>query len=838
MDRDFRITYANPEARRLSRLSDKHLCGPTIWEIYPNIAGTPIETTYRQVLANGIPQHIEYFHPPFNLWIDLLIQRYEDGILLHYDDITALKQAQAREQTTAQRLAQVLDVTSDAVVTIDRSWRIGFLNKRARQIIDPHDRLLGAHVWTEFPASVGTASWEIYHRSMDDGLPGHAEVYSGAPINLWLSIHSQPTPDGIVVFFRDITEQKAHDELIRRQQELLAVVQQVSRVAAFEIDLTTSLVSYGPSSFEVYGRPFDQLRTLDDFRAIREPRSGPIVERAVAQALASMAPTTVEFEVFAPGGQGTIWVESRFQAIAVDGAVRYLRGITIDVTERKRNEAVLVASEARYRALTELNPTAVWMADATGNIIYANQITQDYTGIIINEHTGLAWLAAFPPEDQSRLMEVWAHSVTTGTDYDLRVPMRRAFDGVYRWWQLRAQPVRDPAGTIQYWLGIAFDIHESITQAETLKRQHEEAERQRVELEAVYQTAPIGLALFDAREFRYLRLNETQAEIVGLPRERVLGRTLTEIAPIEGLQEMFQEVAQGKPIRNQLIQGELPTRPGEHRYWTVNYFPVYGPDGTVQAITAASLEITHQKRAEDALIQSEKLAAVGRLASSISHEINNPLEAITNLLYLIAHATELAQDTRRYVEVAQAELSRVSQIATQTLRFHRQAVAPTAVSAAELVDAVVDLYQGRLANSGIHVETCYHSTSQIVCFENDIRQVLNNLIANAIDAMRAGGGRLVLRAHDTHAPDGRPGVRITVADTGHGMPPAVVERIFEPFFTTKDLNGTGLGLWISEGIVQRHHGRLTLRSTTHPIHHGTIFSLFLPQQPASVPDTL
>jgi len=297
--------------------------------------------------------------------------------------------------------------------------------------------------------------------------------------------------------------------------------------------------------------------------------------------------------------------------------------------------------------------------------------------------------------------------------------------------------------------------------------------------------------------------------------------------PIPGLLELFKQVARGIPVKDRVIEGELPTRPGEHRYWTVNYYPVYGPSGTIEAISTADVEITNQKRSEAALIQSEKLAAVGRLASSISHEINNPLEAVTNLLYLVLVSTELTADQRLYLQMAQSELSRVSQIATQTLRFHRQAVAPTLVTAEELVGAVLNLYQGRLANSGIQVDARYDTKVSIRCFENDIRQVLNNLLANAIDAMRTGG-RLVLRAHAVHGPDGEEGVRITIADTGHGMPPEVTRRIFEPFFTTKDLNGTGLGLWISSGIVERHQGRLDVRSTIDAKHHGTVFSLFLP----------
>jgi signal transduction histidine kinase len=162
------------------------------------------------------------------------------------------------------------------------------------------------------------------------------------------------------------------------------------------------------------------------------------------------------------------------------------------------------------------------------------------------------------------------------------------------------------------------------------------------------------------------------------------------------------------------------------------------------------------------------------------------------------------------------------------LRFHRQTANPTWVSPAELLDAVLNLYHGRLANSGIRVEATYSTEMKVLCFENDIRQVLNNLIANAIDAMRQGG-RLVVRAHEaTQQSSGRRGVRMTIADTGHGMPEVVRRRLFQPFYTTKGLNGTGLGLWISEGIVQRHRGRMEVRSSQDPVHHGTVFTLFLP----------
>jgi signal transduction histidine kinase len=395
------------------------------------------------------------------------------------------------------------------------------------------------------------------------------------------------------------------------------------------------------------------------------------------------------------------------------------------------------------------------------------------------------------------------------------------------WFNFVYQPARNAGGEVDGILVFAIEITEQVRSRKEAEIREQLLERQTSELETIYKTAPIGLALFDPVEFRYLRLNDTQAQIVGLPASEILGKTLTEIAPIEGLNEMFQQVAEGKPIQNALLEGALPAQPDIHRYWTVNYFPVYAEDGTVQAITAASLEITAQKRAEKALIQTEKIAAVGRLASSIAHEINNPLEAVTNLLYL-ARLSEDVDEIQRHLEVADRELRRISLIASQTLRFYRQSTRPQPTQCSSLIDSVLTLHQGRLLNSNIEVETRERVTEPLVCFEGEIRQVLNNLVGNALDAMPRGGRLWVRSRMATNWVTGERGWALTFADTGSGIPQDVQKRIFEPFFTTKGMSGTGLGLWISKEIIEKHGGSIRLRSSQQYGKSGTVFSLFLP----------
>ena len=243
--------------------------------------------------------------------------------------------------------------------------------------------------------------------------------------------------------------------------------------------------------------------------------------------------------------------------------------------------------------------------------------------------------------------------------------------------------------------------------------------------------------------------------------------------------------------------------------------------GTVRNVTIA-------KKSEAAVRTAEKLSAVGRLAASIAHEINNPLESITNLLYLARNSSD-HRDVSQYLDIADQELRRVSIISNQTLRFCRQSTHPTDAACKDILDSVLSIYQGRLSNSDIEVFRRERAKLPVNCFEAEIRQVLSNLIGNAIDAMRPGGGTLLLRTrHSTNWRTGAKGITLTVADTGTGISAQSLKRIFEPFFTTKGIGGTGLGLWVSEEIVQRHGGRLFVRSSQRPARSGTLFTLFLP----------
>ena len=252
----------------------------------------------------------------------------------------------------------------------------------------------------------------------------------------------------------------------------------------------------------------------------------------------------------------------------------------------------------------------------------------------------------------------------------------------------------------------------------------------------------------------------------------------------------------------------------------------------VSSVTAALHARSRQyerRLSETVLRQSEKLAAVGRLASSIAHEINNPLEGVTNLLYLL-EGTSLNEQQREYLPTAQQELARVAEIAAQTLTHNRQRDIKSEATISSLLDSVLVLYQGRLAGSDTKIERRYRNAPPLNCRPGELRQVFANLIGNALDATRKGGLILLRERAMRDLKTGKHGVRITVADTGGGMSPEVIAHLFEPFQSTKGLNGSGLGLWISKGIIEKHHGSIRFRSSTKPGSSGTVFSIFIPHE--------
>ncbi len=240
-------------------------------------------------------------------------------------------------------------------------------------------------------------------------------------------------------------------------------------------------------------------------------------------------------------------------------------------------------------------------------------------------------------------------------------------------------------------------------------------------------------------------------------------------------------------------------------------------------------DITLRKKSEEMLRRTEKLAVAGRLAAVIAHEIKNPLAAITNCLYLL-EPCELPADARNFLELALSELSRISQVTVQTLRFHRSSTHPRSTNLHELIENVLTLLSSRLSQQNVHVRKQSAPIPHLIIHDGEVRQLITNLVANSIDAL-PHGGRVVIRTRRVHeAHSRRPGIHLTVADNGMGMSSSTMSRLFEPFFSTKGLTGTGLGLWVCRGIIEKHGGTIRYRSRQASSRGRgcTVCTVFLP----------
>lgn len=269
---------------------------------------------------------------------------------------------------------------------------------------------------------------------------------------------------------------------------------------------------------------------------------------------------------------------------------------------------------------------------------------------------------------------------------------------------------------------------------------------------------------------------------------------------------------------------------GSVRWMVANGCIYYDKDGRPRRMIGVNLDVTESKHAEEAIRESEKLAAMGRLAATIAHEINNPLAGVTNLLYLIERHPSLDDTVRAYAGMASDELRRMAHIVKQTLAFHRQSDVPTPISITDLLESVLVFHERSVPATDAQFVRRFEGEHECEGYAGELRQVFSNLLLNAVQAVEHGGK---ITLHVFPCPqwsrhDGVYGTRISIADNGDGIRPEYRDRIFEPFFTTKPGKGTGLGLWVASGIVRKHGGDIKIRSTHAGAHTGTVVSVFLP----------
>jgi PAS domain S-box-containing protein len=482
---------------------------------------------------------------------------------------------------------------------------------------------------------------------------------------------------------------------------------------------------------------------------------------------------------------------------------------------RRKTQVTLQEDEQRIRLALKAGDAWTWEWDPrTGVVRRSPEALSVFRSGPLTlsdplEHT----LQTISELDRQRVLEALHASVETGVDF--REEVRFLVNDTIRWIDSRASVIEDEYGQRRL-LGMSVDITE--------RKRAEHALRHQAQI--IDQTHDAVISTDMRGQIR--SWNRGAERIFEYAAEEVLGENITVLALPD--QQTFLRKKIASTIAAGAMQTELVTRrkSGEIANVHLSLSVMRNESGEACGVVGVALDITDQKRAEALLRNTERMAAMGRLAATIAHEINNPLESVTNVFYLLSRHANLDPAARAYLSIAEDELKRISHIVKQTLGFYRETERPVPVKLSTVLDSVFELYEHRGDKTGVRLERKYDLDPIVLGYPGELRQVFSNLVVNAMEAV-GEDGKVVI--HAARSRDwrygGRQGVRIVVADDGPGISASHRRHLFEPFFTTKGERGTGLGLWVTLGMVQKHHGNIRVRSATGE-HHGTVFSVFLP----------
>ena len=764
-----------------------------------------------------------------------------DGILIVCHDVTDEVLAARNLRESEARATRILESIGDAVIVTDAETRVLRMNSVAESLTGwSFDEARNQPLADVFQI-VNETTGEIVESPADKvkrfggitGLENHTVLIrkdgtetpiddSGAPIR-----DDDGRLTGIVLVFRSVAERRRAENSLRQSEERVRLaLAAADGVGTWDWDVANDLVYADEGFARLYGVTPAQATigiSLGEFTRNVHSDDWDRVEQAIINALQTGEEFVSEYRLLQRDGS-VRWVLAVGRcSFAPDGTPKRFPGVTVDITERKSTEEALRESEARFNSIYSTSHEYIGLLTPEGVIIDCNRASLEFAGNTREEVIGKKfwegpWFTHTP--GACEMVRQTISRAAAGEFIRQEVALIRP-SGETIAFDFSLAPVRDSTGKVIFLVPEGRDLTE-LKEFDKALRSSEER------LRIATETAQLGTWQLNVATGEMECSAICKANFGRSPSDEFHYEDLLAAIHPEDLSRM--QAAMREAIKEKSVyRTECRTFwPDDSLHWILISGRALQRDGdkSVQ-IVGVILDVTERHMAEAALLQNEKLAAVGRLASSIAHEINNPLESVTNLIYL---ARQYAKDpeVQRYLDIADQELRRVSVIANQTLRFHKQASNPQAVDAFDLFSTVLSIYEAKLRNAGVTVLTRKRTEKPIVCFEGDIRQVLNNLVGNAIDAMPVGGGLYVRSREGTEWSTNRKGLVLTVADTGCGMSPQVLNRVFEPFFTTKGIGGTGLGLWVSKEVVERHNGTLRIHSSPKNDRCGTVCTLFLP----------
>jgi PAS domain S-box-containing protein len=475
-------------------------------------------------------------------------------------------------------------------------------------------------------------------------------------------------------------------------------------------------------------------------------------------------------------------------------------------------------AQARLAAIVESSDDAIISKDLNSIITSWNIGATRMFGYTSEEMVGRSIMVLIPPDLQHEEAEI-IDKLKRGERIDHFETTRVKKGGERFDVSLTISPIRDATGKVVGASKIARDISDRRRTDET-----------RMRLAAIVESSDDGIIGKDLDGI-ITSWNSGASRIFGYKADEIIGYSVLKLIPRELHSEepmILARLRAGNRIEH--YESRRVRKDGEIIDVSLTISPIRDGSGKVIGASKIVRDITSRKRAEAALLEKEKLAATGRMAATLAHEVNNPLESIMNLAFLLAKDASLTPMARGYAEMLLQEVQRASEITKQTLSFYRTSASAGEVHVSTMLETILSTKRKKLNEKEVLLRVHVEGSGKAWGFAGELGQVFSNLVENAIDAVPRGG-EIRIRTRDL-----KQALCVTVCDNGTGMSRATMEHIFEPFYTTKGHKGSGLGLWVSRGIIHKHGGNIRVRSKQGPQKHGTVFVVTLPRQPDQVPN--